>query len=361
MFSKAAAGAAIAAVGLVLPWWAAVPGVAASASVLPKCTVTLPSGSTIKSPMQLGNGEVLCVSGTFTNESTITVASGGSAVIEAPHFANHGSVQIADGRTLALTDAPANLRGTTLTGGAWNVAGTLDLPGKITTLAAGVTLSGSGEIENTTDGSNAMDSLSTIRATATFALKNSAYLGTGSVTSAGTVVLGTARDASDSVNWQDSGTFNETGGSFTFLDPNACINAGSRAFMITGGTMSGFGMLTGAVTVSGKARFEPTLHGAPADFWLSGSYAQTGGTFEDVVSNPSGTPSAGSLWVSGSVTLGGALKVRSSGSRPNAGASFHIIDGASVSGSFASVQNVGVARFSQSIVSPSASIVTLAH
>jgi hypothetical protein len=358
---RAAAATALVAVGLVAPWAVTVPLAAASTTAAPACTVTLPSGSTETSPLQLVNGEVLCASGTFTNESTISVASGGSAVIKASHFVNDGTVEADEGTTLQLTSSPANLAGTKLSGGAWIAAGTLSLPGEITTLAASVTLSGSGEIENSTDSSNAIDSLSKIRPTGTFTLDNSAYLATGSVTSAGTVVLGTAGDTGDSVNWQDSGTFTMTGGSFTFLDPNACINAGSRAFSITGGTMSGFGMLTGAVAVSGTARFTPTLHGAPATFSLDGSYTQTGGMFKDTVSNPSGTASAGSLRVSGAVTVGGALTVHSNGSRPEAGTSFQVIEGSSVSGSFTSVHNVGVATFSQSIVSPNASIVTQAN
>ena len=361
VITRAAAGAVLIATGVIVPWSAATSGAAATTDALPACTVRLHSGSTNNAPLWLANDEVLCASGTFTNKSTITVAAGGSAVIEAPDLVNDGLVKVGAGTTLQLTNSPANLSGSTLTGGTWIAGGTLSFPGKIATLAARLTLSGSGEIENSVDDSNAVDSMSTIKSTGALALNDSAYLGTGHVTSAGTVVLGTAGDPSDAVNWQDSGTFTMTGGSFTFLDPNSCINVGSRAFRITGGTMAGFGMLTGAVAVSGSAVFAPTLHGTQASFWLDGSYSQTGGTFEDTVSGQSGTPSAGSLWASGAVTVGGDLEVLSSGSRPESGASFQVIDGSSVSGSFASVENVGVAGFSQSITSPNASIVTLAN
>jgi hypothetical protein len=361
MITRAAAAAVLLAIGVIVPWSAAASGAGATTNALPACTVRLHSGSTNNAPLRLANDEVLCASGAFTNKSTITVASGGSAVIEAPDLVNDGSVTASPGTTLQLTSAPANLSKSTLTGGTWIAGGTLSLPGKIATLAARVTLTGAGEIENSVDGSNAVDSMSTIKSTGVFALNDSAYLGTGHVTSAGTVVLGTAGDPSDAVNWQDSGTFTMTGGSFTFLDPNSCINVGSRAFRITGGTMSGFGMLTGAVAVSGSAVFAPTLHGTQASFWLDGSYTQTGGTFEDTVNDPSGTPNAGSLWVSGAVAVGGDLEALSTGSRPESGASFQVIDGSSVSGSFASVENAGVAGFSQSIASPNASIVTLAN
>lgn len=326
----------------------------------PACTVRLPSNSTNAATLQLVNNEVLCAPGTFINKRTITVAGGGSAVIEAPNFVNHGLVNASAGTTLQLTDPPVNLKGTMLTGGQWAAGGTIRLPGAITTLAASVTLSGGGEIEDSTNSANAVDSLSTINRTGSFVLDDSAYLGTGSVTSAGTVILGTKGNSGDAVNWQDSGTFTMTGGSFTFLDPNACINAGNRAFTITGGTVSGFGMLTGTVTVSGSAVFAPTLYGAQASFSLNGSYSQTGGTFEDTVNNPSGTPGTGALAASGAVNLGGTLEVLSTGKRPETGTSLQIVSGSSVSGHFKAVQNSGVAGFSESTVSPSASIVTMA-
>ncbi len=360
MITRVAAGAALLAIGGVVPWSAEALGAAAAPRGLPACTVTLPSGSTNTAVLQIANNEVLCAPGTLTNKSTITVASGGSAVIEAPNLVNDGLVEASAGTTLQLTSPPANLSGTTLTGGRWAAGGTLSLPGAITTLAAGVTLSGAGEIEDSTNSANAVDSLSTISQKGNLALDDSAYLATGSVTSAGTVILGTNGNSGDAVNWQDSGTFTMTGGSFTFLDPNSCINVGSRAFTITGGNMSGFGMLTGTVTVSGSAVFAPTLYGSQASFWLNGSYSQTGGTFEDTVNNPSGAPGAGALAATGAVTLGGKLEVFSTGRRPATGTSLQIISGSSVSGTFAAVHNVGVAGFLESTVSPSASIVTMA-
>jgi hypothetical protein len=361
MITEVAAGFALLAIsGGVGPWSAETVGAAAAHLGLPACTVTLPSGSTNAAVLQLGNNEVLCGPGTFTNKGTIIVASGGSAVIEAPNFVNDGLVRASAGTTLQLTSLPANVEGATLTGGRWAAGGIISLPAAITTLAASITLSGGGEIEDSTNSANAIDSLSTISRTATFALDDSAYLATGSVTSAGTVTLGTKGNSGDAVNWQDSGTFTMTGGSFEFLDPNACINVGPRGFTITGGTMSGFGMLTGTVTVSGSAVFAPTLDGAQASFWLNGSYSQTGGRFEDTVNNPSGTPGTGALWVSGAVNLGGTLEVLSTGKRPATGTSLQIVSGSSVSGHFEAVQNAGVAGFSESIVSPSASIETMA-
>ncbi|HEV3310686.1 MAG TPA: fibronectin type III domain-containing protein [Chloroflexota bacterium] len=361
MITRVAAGAALLAIGGGVGGWSAeAVGAAAAHRALPACTVTLPSGSTNQATLQLVNNEVLCAPGTFTNKRTITVAGGGSAVIKAPRFVNDGLVNASAGTSLQLTDPPANLRGTTLTGGQWSAGGTISLPAAITTLAASVTLSGGGEIEDSTNSANAVDSLSKISRTGALALDDSAYLATGSVTSAGAVIIGTKGNAGDAVNWQDSGTFTMTGGSFVFLDPNACINVGARAFTITGGTVSGFGMLTGTVTVSGDAVFAPTLYGAQASFSLNGSYSQTGGTFQDTVNNPSGTPGTGALAVSGAVSLGGTLEVLSTGKRPQTGTSLQIVSGSSAAGQFKAVQNAGVAGFSESTVSPSASIVTMA-
>ena len=85
MFTRVAAGVALLAIGGgMAPWSAEASAAAATNRGLPACTVTLPSGSTNAATLQLANNEVLCAPGTFTNKGTITVAGGGSAVIEAP-------------------------------------------------------------------------------------------------------------------------------------------------------------------------------------------------------------------------------------------------------------------------------------
>lgn len=351
----AAAGAIVLVLTSATPWVAQAATASAGQST---CTNNL----TITAPLQLSNGEVLCDSGTLTNKSTITVVAGGSATIDAPTFVNEGMVSAPSGTALTFTNAPANLSHGTLTGGKWAAAGTLSMPGQITTLDAWLKLSGGGEIEDSTTSNNAVSSLSTITSKGTFILDQSASPQTGSVTSAGHIILGTRGDSSDAVNWQDSGTFTMTGGTFTFLDGNACINVGPRAFNVTGGTISGFGMVTGAVTVSGKAFFAPTLGTAQAEFWLNGSYTQTGGTFLDSVNDPSGTPSTGFLWVeNGSVSLGGTLSVVSSGARPAAGTQLSIITGAPVSGHFSAIRNSGVAGFSEQAAGTNASLVAMSN
>ncbi len=326
------------------------------------CTITLASGTVNSSKLILENGEVLCDGGTLTNSATgtITVTPGGSATIQVAQLVNHGTVDAPAGTSLTLADAPVNLSGTTLTGGSWVSAGVMNLPSAIQTLAASATLKGSDTFrDSAAGGADAFASLSRITSTGTFVLDDSAYLQTtANITSAGTVKLGTYGNSGDSVNWQGSGTFNMTGGSFSFLDGNACINVGSRAFNVSGGVVDGFGMLTGSVTVSGDAVFAPTYDGAGAGFWLNGSYTQTGGTFVDDVSDSSGTVNGGTFWPSGAVSLGGTLSLDSSGSRPAASSSYQIIEGASsISGHFAAVENEGVASFSVSYGSTSTSVV----
>jgi hypothetical protein len=338
--------------------WSAHAAPAAPAG-LPACSVTLPSGSINSTDLRLKNGEVLCVSGTFTNNGTISAPADTSSVVEASSLVNDGLVKAGPGATLQLTDLPANLENETLNGGAWFAAGTIKVPDAVSTLAAKLTLSGNGEIEDSTTSDNAVDTLSSISQNGTLILDDSAYLATGSVTAAGTIRLGTEGDADDAVNWQGAGTFTMTGGSFTFLDPNACINVGNRAFTVTGGTVRGFGMLTGSVTVSGSAVFAPTLQGSQASFWLNGSYTQTGGEFEDTVNNPSGTPSAGSLWAADAVSLGGQLKVISTGTRPAAGTSLSILSGGSVDGQFETVRSVGVAGWTSSNDGSTGSIIAM--
>jgi hypothetical protein len=355
-----AAAAIVLACGSGIAWSADAVGAAPARVASPECTVTFPNGATNTALLQLQGGEVLCDGGMFTNKNWITVANGGSAVIEVAHLVNDGGISVPAHTSLELTSDPSNLVGATLTGGSWLIAGMANIPGEIATLSARMILSGDGELEDSTAGTNAMGTLAKISADGTFELDHSAYLQTGSVVSEGKIVLGTEGDSGDAVNWQDSGTFAMSGGSFTFLDPNSCINVGSREFTITGGTMSGYGMLTGTVSVSGSAVFAPTLSGGQAAFWLNGSYTQTGGVFEDSVADPTGTPAVGNLAVSGPVTLGGTLAVQSSGDRPAEGTSLPIIGGSSLNGHFSAVHNSGVAGFSVADGTSSAAIVTMA-
>src|SRR5579862_8757199 len=148
MIARVAVGMALLAIDGGVGLWSAASGAEAAHRALPSCTVTLPVNSTNSTVLQLANGEVLCAPGTFTNKRTITVTGGGSAVIEAADFVNDGLVSASAGTTLQFTDVPANLKGATLTGGQWAAAGTITLPAAITTLAAGLTLSGGGEIED---------------------------------------------------------------------------------------------------------------------------------------------------------------------------------------------------------------------
>jgi hypothetical protein len=330
----------------------------AGAAIPHSCT-TLAAGTEIRGTLTLSAGETLCDSGALTNDGTIVMPAG-PATIDVADFLNHGTVDVpTSGQTLTFAYAPKNLSGTTLSGGTWAAVGTIAMPGMVVTLAASVTLSGSGKVEDSSNSSNAFSTLSDITSAATFALNQSAYLQTGSVTSAGTIILGTKGDSGDAVNWQGSGPFTMTGGSFAFLDPNSCINVGSQPFTVTGGTLSGFGMLTGTVTVKDKAVFSPTLSGSQASFWLNGSYTQTGGTFVDDVADSSGSPGAGALSVGDGVSLGGTLVVDSSGERPSAGTNLTIVTGSSVAGDFSSVRNAGVAGWKATTVGSTTSIVAM--
>ncbi len=286
------------------------------------------------------------------------MAAGATATVAVGDLVNEGTVRAPSGTTLVVSDVPGNLAGTTLTGGTWSAAGTVELPGTIHTLAAGLTLSGAGEIEDSRTSANALAGLSTITSAASFTLDDSAYLATAAVTSAGRITVGTKGDAGDAVNWQPAGSFTQTGGSFTFEDPSACINVGAQGTVrLTGGTISGYGMVTGTTTVSGTAVVSPTLDGAPATFNLAGSYTQVGGTLATDVADPSGTASAGVLAVSGAVHLGGALAVTSTGHVPVAGSTLAVVTGTSVSGGFASVRSAGVASFATAYGATTASVV----
>ena len=92
-----------------------------------------------------------------------------------------------------MTGSLTNFSGTTLTGGTYDVTGTLAFPGaNIVTDAANITLgSPTAEIENSTTSGNGLTNLATISAASSFSLAGGANFTTaGSFTNDGTLSVG---------------------------------------------------------------------------------------------------------------------------------------------------------------------------
>ena len=212
---------------------------------------------------------------TLVNRGTIAAgASGGYFYIYGPSgdtFTNQGSIIVSNGDIFDISSVAtfSNLKGTTLTGGAYEIgAGStfqLAANSKITTDAASITLSGAGsviEALNSTVGTEiSLDSkLASIAATNTLALlAGRNFAATGSFSDSGDLTLGGVTFSATALSITSTGTLAGAG-----TVKSAITDAG--VIIAAGGSL----VLTGALAGAGGASIE-----AGADLTLG--TAATGG------------------------------------------------------------------------------------
>jgi len=206
--------------------------------------------------------------GTFTQEGTGT--TGFTTAYTGVAFNNAGTVNVSQGE-LALNSGVAQISGSTLTGGAWDIlaGATLSIPNAAITMNDGnVTLNGSGSV---------------------FAAINSLAINNGSFSVVGGRAFATTGSLANSGSLSIGGTLNVTG-SFT-------QSAGGTFIEQVGGTQAGqFGILaaTGAASlavtldVNLTGGFQPN-QGTGASFISASSVA---GQFSSVVNITLGNPTS---------------------------------------------------------------------
>jgi hypothetical protein len=261
-------------------------------------------------------------------------------------FTNNGTVQVNAGSTLDITGGPFNNfnSGTgTLTGGTYNVSGTLQFDNAdIVTNAANITLTGAGaQILSNTD-ANALASFTTNAAAGVFKLASGASLTTagGSFTNDGsfTVSKGTTFAVGGS-----SFNFTQAAGSATVDGTVTSTSLGTVA--VDGGSLDGEGTLGDNVDVAGTGTLSPgdskTKTGAltVADTYTQGS----SGTLDIQIDGATAGTKYDQLKVTQSATLGGTLDIkRAAGFTPTLGETFTILTASSVSGAFGTVDGLAI-------------------
>jgi len=267
------------------------------------------------SSFQINSGANFTTAGNFTNNGTLTVGSSNSK------FDVNGNL--------------TNFSGTTLTGGTYNVTGTLQFNNaNIVTNAANITLTG------TT--SRIIDQLSN-NALANFATNNGSFAlaGNRSFTTAG--------------NFANAGIFTiNRGSTFTLGGPGIFTQSGgtttddgslhaSGAVNLNGGSLFGKGSITGALTSSSAGTITPgdalTKTGILTDI---GDYNQNTGILDISINGTmAGTkydqlnPTTASL--SGTLNIG-----RPTNFVPSIGSTFKIMNFTSESGTFATVNGLSI-------------------
>jgi fibronectin-binding autotransporter adhesin len=222
-----------------------------------------------------------------TSTGTVTKASGIESYIDVP-FTNNGTLSVSAGRLLLIRDDLTNLTGTTLTGGIYDLPGFVlvsDAAGGVTTNAADLRPSGSGQHFLNGSGGNALASLTTNAA-------------------AGRIELRT-------------GTQMVVAPSFT-----------------NHGEIAGVGTLD-ATTVSNSGTIAPGL--SPGILTIDGDFGQTSGGVLRVELNGT-TVGTGydRLAVTGTASLGGTLQLIT-GFSPTSTDTFSVLTAASRTGSFSAV------------------------
>jgi hypothetical protein len=277
-----------------------------------------------------------------------TIATGGTFDIitqsftTTSNFTNNGTLDVGTSAKFIvnLGDSLTNFSGTTLTGGAYNVTGTLEFAGaNIVNNDASITLTGTKAlIENSTNSANALAGFNNNEAGATFGLASAAKFTTsGNFTNSGTLNVGTGSlfstgtaGAADLTNYASNtltgGTYMVTGtGQIEFNNEGTTGGIKTNAASITlsgASTTASFvdqssnNMLADLATNSSTGSF--TLS-TSRTFTTAGGFTNAGlveiskTTTLTIGANGNYTQTGGSTTVDGTLTLGSAAALNISG------------------------------------------------
>lgn len=263
---------------------------------------------------------------TVTSAGSFTIGSGANFTTVG-NFTNNGKITVNTGSAFKVTGSLTNFGGSTLTGGTYTVSGKLEFAGaNVVTDAANLTISGSGEIENSTTGSNGLKNLATIDSSGSLTLSGKANFTTaGSLTDSGRLtvssgstltVTNTLTNFNSSTNTLSSGTYT-VGGTLEFTGANIVNNAANLTISgpsgkILNGTSNGlanFANNTGVFTLTANG----SLTTGSANFTNSDAMTVASGSTLTVGGNDSYTQSAGTTTIDGTLSAGGASGITVSG------------------------------------------------
>jgi hypothetical protein len=272
-----------------------------------------------------------------------TVTSGGSFGISGGRnfttvgkFTNDGTLNVGSGSTFT-TASLANLSGTTLSSGMYNVSGTLKVSGaNIVTNGAAISLSGtSSAILNATTGGNALANLAANTSSGSLNIAGGRTFTTaGNFINAGSFSIGSG----STFTVASSGSFTQSAGTTT--DNGTLVAA--KGLTLSAGTLLGSGSIVGGIQSSGIVAPGASLTstGVLTD---TGAYTQNAaGTLDISI----GGTTAGAGYDEMNVTtakLGGTLNVKLiAGYVPTVGSTFKILNYGSESGQFSTINGLAI-------------------
>jgi hypothetical protein len=222
--------------------------------------------------------------------STNTIQGSGSV----DTLTNLGTVHTAAGQSMSIGNL-TNLSGGTLTGGTYNIAGTLNIQGAIVNNAATIILDGAAASIKYGGTDALAATFADNQAGGTFEILDGRNFTTeGNFSNEGAIDVGAGSELTI------DGTFTNTGD----LDIDGTL-AAAAIIVDAGENLSGSGTIVGNVTVYGDT--DPGDD--PATLTIDGNYAQTGGSTLNIALGGTGAGQYDQLVVNGNLSLAGALDV----------------------------------------------------
>jgi hypothetical protein len=244
----------------------------------------------------------------FTNNGTVTVDAGSQIWVRGGQFTNY---------SLVGTDE-------TLTGGTYDVLGTLKIDGNgVQDNAANITMDGAAAKIADGNGNNGLSAFSHNLAEGVFTLQNGATVNTSAqFLNQGDVLIGAGSSFTSPGYTQAAGDTEVNG---TLDGP---VN-------VTGGTLSGIGTIQGSVTASGGI-IQPGDD--PGELTINGNLNDMAGGNEELYVRLASENSFDQLIVTGTANLGGTLFVELlDGFKPANGDSFRLLIWGASSGAFSNI------------------------
>lgn len=289
--------------------------------------------STIQGSGTIGDSNPMPI----TNSGTIMATQTTPLIINSGSygFSNSGKLSANSGCSLNIEGTFNNLSGAgTLTGGTYNVTGTLGLPGGIVSNAASITLTGSkAEILNSSTSANALAGLTSNTTTGALSVQSGQALTIAtSLTNSGKATVGTGSSLTI------SGTYTQSGGTTT-VDGTLTATSG---LTLQKGSLIGKGSVAAHITSNGTVTAGDSST-KPGTLAIGGSYSQQSKGVFDIFVGGTTAGTFGDLAVSNGVSLGGALTIKLvNGFVPVVGDSFKIVTGSAVTGTFATVNGTSI-------------------
>lgn len=297
----------------------------------------LTNSSTIEGTGNIGDGfmGLINTGSIIADDSTPLIIQASTAGFTNNSGSLEGKVIVDANDTLTIMGTFTNFSGTTLTGGTYEVTGTLGFDGaNIVTNAANITLTGpNSQIIDNQGGASALANFATNALRGTFTLAgNRSFTTLGAFTNQGTISI----SAGSTFAVGGGGNYKQTEG-MTIVDGTLSVPT-AGIIDVVGGPMLGIGTIAGNVTVAGNnATMDPGAAAKKAgELTISGNYTQTSGILSINLGGTTADTQYSVLNITGTAALGGTLAVNLVGGfNPVAGDVFDIVDYASETGSFA--------------------------